>query len=165
MMLSVIAAVAANGVIGRDNALPWHLPADLRRFKKLTMGHSMIMGRRTWEAIGRPLPGRRSLVLTRRPDYRADGADIAHNLDAALTMTAAENEVFIIGGATVYRLALPRCDRLYLTRLDAPSPGDTLFPAIDETHWDMIEETCIANDEQAPCPYRFQTFVRLTRYR
>ncbi len=141
MQISIIAAMAENGVIGRDGQLPWHLKADLQRFKRLTMGHTIIMGRKTWESIGRPLPGRRMVVVTRQNGYQAEGVQVAASLDDALALArlAGDEEAFIIGGAEIYRLALPLADRLYLTRVLAPVEGDTTFPEFDASHWRLVE--------------------------
>src|SRR3954452_22634299 len=129
MRVSLIAAVAENGVIGRDGGLPWHLSDDLRRFKRLTMGHTMVMGRRTWESIGRPLPGRRTVVVTRQSAYTVDADDVqvAHSLAAAVECAASsgDDEAFIIGGAELYRDAIAAADRLYITRVHASVDGDT----------------------------------------
>lgn len=132
-MPALIAAVARNGTIGRDNALPWRLPEDLRRFKSLTMGHAMIMGRRTWESLGRPLPGRRHVVVTRDRGYRAEGVEVVHSLPEALA--AAGDDAYVIGGADLYAQALPLVDRLELTEIDADVPGDAFFPAFERGAW------------------------------
>lgn len=128
--VSLVAAIARNGVIGRDNGLAWHLSSDLKRFKALTMGKPMLMGRRTWASIGRPLPGRRTLVLTRDPGFRAEGAEIVHDWDAAVAAAAAP-ELMVVGGAEIYALALPHADRLHLTEVEAEPEGDVRFPAFD----------------------------------
>ncbi len=128
--LSLIVAVARNGVIGKDNRLPWHIPEDLKRFRALTMGHHIIMGRRTWESIGRPLPGRTSVVITRDADYTASGAQVVHSLTEAVAGCAGDAEAFVIGGAEIYREALPHADRVYLTEVMADYPGDVSFPAL-----------------------------------
>lgn len=133
--LSLIAAVASNGIIGNQGALPWHLPEDLRFFKAQTLGHTVIMGRRTWEAIGRPLPGRRNIVVTRSPGFAAEGAVVAGSLDAALALCEGEAAVFIIGGAQVYRDALPRADRIVLTEIHRDYAGDARFPDFDRSRW------------------------------
>lgn len=133
--LTLIAAVARNGVIGRGNALPWRLSDDLKRFKALTMGHPIVMGRKTWESLGRPLPGRRNIVITRDRSYRADGATVVHSVDEALAAAPDADEVFVIGGAEIYALALPRADRLQLTELDANFDGDVRFPEFDRGRW------------------------------
>jgi dihydrofolate reductase len=143
MLVSIIAAVAENGVIGRDGKLPWHLSADLRRFKQLTMGHTIIMGRHTWESIGRPLPGRRMIVISRQPEYRIDvtSVDLATSLDGALALAraAGDDEAFIIGGGALYREALPRADRLYHTGVRANVPGDVYFPDVNWSQWRLVE--------------------------
>jgi dihydrofolate reductase len=142
LSLSVIAAMAANRVIGAGNRLPWHLPADLRHFKRLTLGHCLIMGRKTWESIGRPLPGRTTVVLTRRPGYAAPGAVVVHSLPAALAAAraAGDGEAFIAGGAEVYRQALGLAGRLYLTLIHRELPGDATFPALDPGEWRLVGE-------------------------
>jgi dihydrofolate reductase len=128
--VSLIVAVARNGVIGKDGRLPWHIPEDLKRFRALTMGHHIIMGRRTWESIGRPLPGRTSVVITRDRGYLAPGAKVTHSLAEALSACAGDQEVFVIGGAQIYREALPCADRIYLTEVSEAYPGDVRFPAL-----------------------------------
>ncbi len=134
--LSLIAAVAANGVIGSDNAMPWRLPEDLKRFKTLTLGHPVIMGRKTYESIGRPLPGRRNIVITRNPAYRADGCEAMGSLEAALAAcNGTTDEVFGIGGAQIYAEALPLAQRLYLTEIRRDFPGDARFPEFDRDVW------------------------------
>ena len=135
--LTVIAAVARNGVIGRDNALPWHLPADLKHFRALTMGHAVIMGRKTWESLPekfRPLPGRQNIVVTRNAGYAAAGAEIAASLPAALAL-ARGTQAFVIGGAELYRAALALADRLELTEIARDYEGDTFLPARDPAQW------------------------------
>ena len=129
--VALIAAVAANGTIGLDNRLPWRLPEDLRRFKALTLGHPVVMGRRTWDSIGRPLPGRTNIVVTRSTRFAAPGALIAHTLDEALAAAAAADEVFVIGGGDLYRAALPLAHRLLLTEIRRDFAGDAFFPAFD----------------------------------
>ncbi|HMM53427.1 MAG TPA: dihydrofolate reductase [Candidatus Desulfobacillus sp.] len=134
--LSLVAAIAANGVIGSDNAMPWHLSEDLKRFKALTLGHAVVMGRRTFESIGRPLPGRRNIVVTRNANWRAPGCETAASLDEALALCGGDaGEVFVIGGAQIYAEALPRAQRLYLTEIHRDFPGDTRFPDFDRRDW------------------------------
>jgi dihydrofolate reductase len=133
--LSVIAAVARNGVIGRGNRLPWHISEDLKRFKALTMGHHIVMGRRTWESIARPLPGRNMIVVTRDPTYAAPGCVVAHSLAEAVALAGDDPEIFIIGGAELYREALATAQRLYLTEIRAEFEGDARFPDYDRDAW------------------------------
>lgn len=127
--------MARNRVIGRDGKLPWHLSADLKRFKAITLGHHIIMGRKTWESIGRPLPGRTSIVVTRNPSYVAAGATVVSSLAAALESARGDTEVFVIGGAEVYRDALPQADRIYVTELQADYEGDVHFPPLIPAQW------------------------------
>jgi len=143
--LTLIVARARNGVIGKDNAMPWKIPGEQAYFKRVTMGHPIIMGRKTWESIGRPLPGRRSIVVTRNPGFVAAGAEVVTGLDAALAACAGAAEAFVIGGAELYCLALPRADRLLITEIDHDFDGDTTFPAPDPMRW---RET--ARDHHAP---------------
>jgi dihydrofolate reductase len=162
--LSIIAAVSENNVIGRGGGLPWHLAVDLKRFKRLTMGHAIIMGRRTWESIGRPLPGRTSIVISRQTDWRVDGASVAASLDGALEIARRskvdQSEAFVIGGAAVYALALPRAERLYLTRVHAVVEGDVEFPAVDWNAWRLMEESHHAADERNDFDHTFQVWLR-----
>ena len=127
--------MARNRVIGRDGRLPWRLPADLQRFKALTLGHHIIMGRHTWESIGRPLPGRVSIVVTRNPAYSATGATVVNSLSDALMLAGDDSEAFVIGGGEMYREALPLADRIYLTELHADYPGDAFFPPLASDEW------------------------------
>jgi len=162
MIVSIIAAVADNGVIGRDGGLPWHLPADLRRFKKLTTGRHMVMGRRTWDSIGRrPLPGRPTIVVSRDPEFVAEGAQVARSVRAALELAAGADEVFIAGGEAIYREALPVADRVYLTRVHARFEGDTLFPAFDASGWRVVVEESHEADEKNPYAHTFLVYERL----
>lgn len=129
--LAIIVARARNGVIGRDNALPWHLPEDLRHFKRTTTGHAVLMGRRTHESIGRPLPGRRNLVVSRTPGYAPAGVEVFASLPEALNACGSDEEVFVIGGAQLYDAALPLADRAIVTEIDIDVEGDARFPALD----------------------------------
>ncbi len=133
--LSIIAALSRNRVIGRDNTLPWHLPEDLRHFKALTMGHHIVMGRKTYESLGRLLPGRTTVIVTRNPEYRIEGAIVVTSLQQALEVCRGEAEIFIIGGAELYGQALPLTDHLYLTEIDAEFEGDVHFPQLSQLHW------------------------------
>ncbi len=134
-IVSLVAALARNRVIGAGNRLPWHLPEDLKRFKRLTMGAPVIMGRKTHESIGRPLPGRRNIVVTRQPDASWPGCEVVHSLADAIALAGDAPEAFVIGGAELYAAALPRADRLHLTLIDADYAGDALFPAFDPADW------------------------------
>jgi dihydrofolate reductase len=131
----LVAAVAANGVIGARGKLPWHLPEDLKHFKALTLGHPVIMGRKTWESLGRALPGRENIVVTRAAGYEAPGASVAASLDAALALCIGESVAFVIGGAQLYAAALPIADGLVLTEIHHDFEGDTYFPAFDRKAW------------------------------
>jgi dihydrofolate reductase len=133
--VTLILARARNGVIGARGGLPWHLPEDLAFFKRTTMGHPIVMGRKTWESIGRPLPGRRSIVVTRDRAFSATGAEVAHSLEEAIALCHGSEEIFVIGGAQLYADALPRADRLLLTEIDAEFDGDTLLSAPAADHW------------------------------
>lgn len=133
--LTLIVARARNGVIGRDNAMPWKIPGEQAFFKRVTMGHPIVMGRKTWESIGRPLPGRRSIVITRDPNFAAPGAEVVHSLDEALALVGNADEAFVIGGAQIYTAALPRADRVIVTEIDADFAGDTTFPALAPGEW------------------------------
>jgi len=150
MRISIIVATSANNVIGADGGLPWHLPEDLRKFKEITMGKPMIMGRATWDSIGRALPGRRSVVLTRKPGFEAPGAEVVGSVDEALAVAGDVDEVMIIGGGEIYRQFLPMTDRVYLTRLEAEIEGDTRFPELDMEQWQVVsaEEFPAVNDRE-----------------
>ena len=159
---SLIAAMSENGVIGREGEIPWHLSADLRRFKRLTMGHTIIMGRKTFDSIGRPLPGRRSVVISHNTDIRlaAEGVEVVASWAAALEKVAAESEFFVIGGGEIYRLALMQADRIYLTRVAAEVSGDVTFPEIDWQEWEVIEQSEHPADDRNTWPHRFQILER-----
>lgn len=157
-VLSLIVAIAENGVIGRDGGLPWRLPEDLKWFKARTMGKPIIMGRKTWESFPRrPLPGRTNIVVTRDAAYRAEGGVVATSLDAALAIARAEatDEIMIIGGAELYALALPRVQRIYLTQVAIRAEGDTFFPALDRSAWHARTEAEHAPSTAQPIGYSF----------
>jgi dihydrofolate reductase len=137
-------------VIGHQGKLPWHLPADLQRFKRLTMGHHIIMGRKTWESIGRPLPGRTSVVITRNANYSAPGAVLAASLHEALTLARLDPEPFVIGGAEIFREALPRATRIYLTKILAEYDGDTWFPELAAAQWNCVQVDHYPAEGQQP---------------
>ena len=134
MTITVLAAVGANLVSGRDGDMPWHLPQDLAHFKATTMGHTMVMGRKTYDAIGRALPGRRTIVITRQKGWHAPGVEVAHSLADALAL-AGPTEVFVIGGGQVYREAIPFADQMMLTEIDQSPEGDAFFPPFEADHW------------------------------
>lgn len=152
--------MAANRVIGRNNALPWHLPADLKRFKALTMGHPVLMGRKTYESIGKPLPGRCNLVITRNRGYGAPGCEVVHSLDAALAACRGAQIVFVIGGAELYRESLGRAQRLELTEIHARFEGDAAFPPFAPEQW--RETAREIRDAGSGVPFRYD-FVRYER--
>jgi dihydrofolate reductase len=136
--ISIIAAIANNRVIGINNTLPWHLPEDLKRFRALTMGHHIVMGRKTFESLGRLLPGRNTVIVSRNQNYLVPGALAARSLEAALAACGNDKEVFVIGGAQLYREALSRADRLYLTEITADFDGDAHFPEVDTSVWKQV---------------------------
>ncbi len=152
--------MAQNGVIGRNNALPWHLPADLQHFRALTMGHPVILGRKTFDSIGKVLAGRRWIVLTRQRDWHHAGVEVARDLDAALRPLSAEPEVFVAGGAEVYRHALPRAERLYLTVIHNDIEGDARFPELDPSQWTLTDEERHDPDDHNALPYTFRRYER-----
>lgn len=147
-ILSIIVAFDHNRLIGRDNGLPWRLSFDLQRFKRLTTGHAVVMGRKTHESIGRPLPNRLNVVVTRQAAYRAEGCTVVHSLDDALEACRDQEEVFIIGGASIYAEAMPLANRLYLTRVDAALEGDAWFPELDLSGWTCISSERVPADER-----------------
>jgi dihydrofolate reductase len=157
--VSLIVAMATNRVIGSNGTLPWHLPADLRRFRAETMGHHIVMGRSTFESIGRPLPGRTSIVLTRDPSASFPGVLVAHSLPEALEQSAGDRDVFVIGGEQVFRAALPIADRILLTEVRLDVGGDTVFPDLEPGAWTMV------SSEPLPDPVLDATFSVLERRR
>lgn len=161
METTLIWAMDRNGLIGRENGMPWRIPRDFAFFKERTMGKTMLMGRKTWESLGsRPLPGRKSIVLTRDPDYRAEGAEIAASPEEALKLAANADELMVIGGAEIYRLTLPLADRLVVTKIDHEFEGDTHFPEIDWNEWREVSSTDGIRDEDNPYDYRFVVYER-----
>jgi len=158
--ISLIVAMAQNGVIGRDNNLPWRLPADLKRFKEFTVGKPILMGRKTFESIGHPLPDRLNLVLTRDRAWWADGVTGVHSVEEALAKAAGSEELVAIGGAEIYRLVLPFARRIYLTHVHADVPGDTYFPEFDATQWADVDSSAQPADERHAYPVTFVTLER-----
>ena len=162
MRIALIVAMAHGRVIGQGGGLPWHLPADLKHFKSVTMGKPIIMGRATHESIGRALPGRQNIVLTRQPSYAAPGCTVVSTPEAALEAATADapDEVMVIGGAAVYEAFLPMARRLYLTEIDGDLPGDTFFPEIDFTQWKESTRDVFPADETNPHAYAFIRYER-----
>lgn len=163
MNVTLIAALSTNNVIGRTNQVPWCLPTDLRRFKALTMGHHLIMGRKTYDSVGRPLHGRTNVVITRREDWTAEGVVVVHSLEEALrvAMQAGETEAYIAGGAEIYELAIHRADRMQLTRVHAEVEGDTWFPEFDDvSEWQLVDAEHYEADEKNEFPFSFLTYER-----
>ena len=165
--LAVIVAVADNGVIGRNNALPWRIPADLQYFKRTTLGKPVIMGRKTFESIGRPLPGRANIVITRNAGYGADGVRVVGSLQDALALARdialidGVGEAVVIGGSEIYRLAVPVADRLYVTEVHAEVEGDAMMPAVDWTQWREVSRERHAAEDPNPYDYSFVVYERL----
>ena len=158
-MISVIVAVAENGVIGDKNTLLWHISEDLRNFKRVTSGHPVVMGRKTYDSLGRPLPNRTNVVITRQ-NIEIDGCEVVHSLEEALSKFSAEEEVFVIGGAQIYAEALPIADRFYLTRVHHAYEGDTSFPAWDEGEWTLVASERFERGEKYEYPFTIEIYDR-----
>ena len=158
-MVSIIAAVAQNGTIGDQNALLWHITEDMRFFRQTTSGHPVIMGRKTYESLGRPLPKRTNVVITRQP-ITIEGCTVVHSLEEAIALFAPEEEIFVIGGAQIYREALALADRLYLTHIEQDYAGDTAFPEWDRAAWRLISEERHERGEEYPHPFAFACYER-----
>lgn len=161
MHISLIAAMADQRVIGKDNRMPWHLPADMAHFRSHTLGKPVLMGRKTFESLGKPLPSRTNIVLTRDPDYRAEGCLVVHSPEEAMRSASNAFELMVIGGQHVYELMLPRAERMYLTLVHAHVDGDAWFPAFDPGHWQEEAREEHAADERNPHPYTFVTLKRI----
>jgi dihydrofolate reductase len=153
-------AMDKNRVIGKDNQLPWHLPEDLKFFKRTTMGHPIAMGRKTFESIGKPLPGRENVIITRNQNYEQEGCKILHSIEELLHYSQTQNELFIIGGAEIFREALPYADRLYLTQINHSFDGDTFFPSFDRNEWKLVSKEKGIKNEQNPYDYEFQIYEK-----
>lgn len=159
-MIALIAALNNRRVIGRDNRLPWRIPADLRHFRQTTMGKPLIMGRRNHASIGRALPGRKNIVLTRDPLFFAEGCQVANTPEQALALAEGADEIMVIGGAEIYRLFLPRTDRMYLTWVDSDDDGDTYFPDYDPDEWMVVDEQTLPAGADSPVALTYQTLER-----
>ena len=160
-MIALVVAIAENNVIGKDNQLIWHLPADLRHFKNITMGHPIIMGRKTYESIGKPLPGRTTIIITRQPDYNAEGCLVVNSVQEAVAgAKKLDEQAYIIGGAEIYRQALDLTDTIYLTRIHQSFNGDTFFPELKPDMWETVSEEHHEPDEKNKYSYSFIKFER-----
>lgn len=160
-MISLICATSQNGIIGHNGQIPWHLSADLRRFKRLTMGHPIIMGRKTYQSIGRPLPGRTNIVVTRQPDFQAEGCLIAHSVEEALALVAGDEEIFITGGTAIYQAGLAYADRIYLTVVHHDFAGDTPLFDFDQALWQQVSREDFEPDEKNPYHYSYLLFEKV----
>lgn len=161
LMLSLIVAMAANGAIGKDNAMPWHLPGDLQYFKTITTGKTLIMGRKTFESLPKILPNRRHIIITSKPEYAKfhPGVETASSLNDAIAKAPSADEAFIIGGSSIYREALPLCERLYITEIYADFDADTFFPEVDYSRYELVSQSEILSD--GGVAYRFMQYRRL----
>ncbi|GLQ54565.1 dihydrofolate reductase [Devosia nitrariae] len=164
--IAMIAAVAENGVIGRDQTIPWRIPSDMAYFKRTTMGKPIVMGRKQYETVGKPLPGRTNIVVTRQTDYRPDGVIVMNDLETAIARakTIAEadgvGEVMILGGGEIYRQAMPLADRLYISHVALSPDGDVTFPAIDPDHWRIVDELAVPPSEKDAAAFRVKVYER-----
>ncbi|OLO28555.1 dihydrofolate reductase [Alkalihalophilus pseudofirmus] len=160
-MISFLVAMDRNRVIGKNNDLPWELPADLAYFKKVTMGHPIVMGRKTYESIGRPLPGRENIIITRNQEYTAEGCTVLHSIeDVQKVIDHHEKEVFIIGGAEIFKEAFPIADKLYITHIDEEFDGDTFFPEFNLSDWHEVSREKGMKDEKNPYDYYFSVYEK-----
>ena len=160
-MISLMWAMDNNHVIGYNNQLPWHLPEDLKFFKSTTMGHPIAMGRKTWDSIGRPLPGRENIVITRNPEFLCEGCTVLNSVEALLEYSRQKaDEIFVIGGAEIFKLILPDADKLYLTRIYDEFKGDTFFPELNMEEWSLLSREQGIKDEKNPYDYEFMIYKR-----
>lgn len=162
MKISAIVAASSNNAIGKNNDMPWHMPADLKHFKSITSGHHIIMGRKNYQSIGRPLPNRTNVIITSNRQFYAAGCKIVHSLEDALTIAheARETEAFIIGGGSIYDLAMPVIDKIYFTEIHAQIEGDVFFPTLSEERWTCVQEEFHPADQKNPFDYTFKIFQR-----
>jgi len=158
--LSIIAAMDKNRVLGLKNDIPWHIPHDLKRFKKITSGHTVIMGRKTFESLPGPLPKRRNVIITSRKDYTAPGIEVVKSIEDSIRTADKNQENFVVGGANIYEQFLPFADKLYMTHIDAEFEGDTYFPEIDYSKWKLVEEEHHVTDDEKKIPFSYKTYVR-----
>lgn len=161
-VLSLLVAAAENNVIGRENQLPWHLPNDLKYFKNVTWGMPILMGRKTFDSIGKPLPGRKSIVITRNKEWNHDNVEVVHSVEAAIQLAKQEDvkEIFVIGGAEIFKTSFEKADRIYLTRVHQPVEGDVYFPTIDEATWSLVSSKYCEADEKNAYAHTFQVWER-----
>ena len=159
-MITIIAAAGSNNELGKDNDLVWHLPKDFKRFKKLTTGHHIIMGRKTFQSFPKPLPNRVHIVITRNTDYHPEGAIIVHSMTEALELAKNDSQIFIIGGGEIYKLGMKIADKIELTRVNSSFEADTFFPEISSENWKLISEEFHLKDEKHKFNFSYQTFVR-----
>jgi dihydrofolate reductase len=160
MSISLIVAMAKNRTIGVNNTLPWRCSEDLKHFKALTMGHHMIMGRKTFDSIGKPLPGRTTVVVTRNNDLKVEGCAVAHSLQKAIDLSAGDAEIFVVGGAELYRQAIPLVDTLYITEIQQDVEGDAHFPNFDKNEWNEVTRDVRSQETPQPLHYHFVTYRR-----
>ena len=162
-MITIIAAIGANNELGKDNDLIWHLPADLKRFKKVTTGHTIIMGRNTFESIGKPLPNRRSIIITRNTSYKKEGCDVVHSLEDAIKLIKDQDNAFIIGGAQIYHEAIEKnlVDQLDITEVHQDFNADVYFPSIDKATWEEVSRVSFTPDEKNRYNYSFVSYKKL----
>jgi len=159
-IISLVCAMANNRVIGKDNKMPWHLPADLKHFKSVTLAKPIVMGRKTYESIGRALPGRQNVIISRNTDYKVDGCDVVHSIDAAIELLNAEVEIMFIGGGFLYAQMIEQADKLYLTFIDLEVDGDTFFPEYEQLGFKEVARQKHLKDEKNPYDYQFVDFIK-----
>jgi dihydrofolate reductase len=161
MKVSLIAAMGENRELGLDNRLPWHLPDDLKRFKAITKNHAVIMGRKTYESIGKPLPNRKNIIVTRNKNYKAEGCTVVNSIEEAINEAGDDHEVFVIGGSEIYAAALPRADKMYLTFVATSLAADARFPEFNEKEWRILGEEPHARDEKHPHSFVYKVYERI----
>ncbi|MCX2480144.1 dihydrofolate reductase [Pedobacter sp. MC2016-15] len=160
MIISIMVAIAEDGAIGKNNQLLWHLPADLKHFKQTTSGHTVIMGRKTYDSVGKPLPNRRNIVISRNASLEIPGVELVTDLESAIALCDENEEVFIVGGAQIYRMAMGITDKIYLTVVKGTFDADTYFPPIDPKFWEETDKISFEADEKNAWPYTFSTLLR-----